>query len=130
MAVQVKDRISLRDEGCKIVQGPHPGFWGRTIMTAQHPCGLKFQIEVPNGDSEFSPCLIDYLVEENLGKGDNADEREAIAGVKCYLQGLSDPEEPGHVNYGMAVLQARSFFHGYMSCSFAKGKSGAGHSEK
>jgi hypothetical protein len=42
MVTQNNDRISLRDEGCKIVQGPHPGFPpGKMALTAQHPCGLN-----------------------------------------------------------------------------------------
>ena len=42
MVTQNNDRISLRDEGCKIVQDPHPGFPpGKMALTAQHPCGLN-----------------------------------------------------------------------------------------
>ena len=53
---------SLSDEGCKLVKGLHKGFIGNTVVTIEHPTGIKFEVATPNMDTKFQPWMIEYEI--------------------------------------------------------------------
>ena len=127
MRDQINEVISLNDEGCRIVRGLHKDLWGRnTVVTIQHPMGIRFEVIIPENDDPFKPWMTEYVIynsfdedetkrSENENKTIEAFRNYAKEWIKTLRIGQGADEYEPCVAFSNFNEMTDGFFNGYMA---------------
>ena len=121
---------SLSDEGCRIVEGLHKGFIGKTVVSFQHPTGVRFEVAIPGNDDKFKPWMTEFEIYNSFDEDEtkrSENENKTIEAFRKYIKAwikelaLEDEEEPDlNYTYGQFSDMFQGFYNGHMAALTGK----------